>query len=128
MSTINLNPGCGTYFFPAPDGGRYAINPAYNHIKKIYEAAGIPRLSKGRLPRIHDLRHTYCCHALMQMQENGFDLYYSLPILSAYLGHQGIRDTERYLRLPVFQHPAVIEAEPAILGDIIPEVADYEEA
>jgi len=127
MLKINLDPKCSAYFFPAPDGGRYAVNTAYTQIKKIYEESGIPRLSNGRLPRIHDLRHTYCCHALKQMQKNGFDLYYSLPILSAYLGHQGIRDTERYLRLPVFQHPAVVDAETAILGDIIPEVTDYEE-
>ena len=128
MSIVNLEPRSDTYFFPAPDGGCYAVNTAYSQIKRIYEEAGIPRLSNGRLPRIHDLRHTYCCHALKQMQENGFDLYYSLPILSAYLGHQGIRDTEKYLRLPIFQHPAVVEAETAILGDIIPEVNYYEEA
>jgi hypothetical protein len=62
------------------------------------------------------------------MQENGFDLYYSLPVLSAYLGHQGIRDTERYLRLPFFQHSAVIDAETAVLGDVMPEVSDHEES
>ena len=116
------------YFFPAPDNGRYAINTARGHIKKLYEKAGIPRLGNGRHPRVHDVRHTYSCHALKKMQDSGYDLYYSLPILSAYLGHQGIRDTERYLRLPIFQFLAVVDAENAVLNGIIPEVPDHEEA
>jgi integrase len=116
------------YFFPAPDKGRYAIHTARYHIKRFYEKAGIPRLGNGRYPRVHDIRHTYSCHALRKMQENGYDLYYSLPILSAYLGHQGIRDTEKYLRLPIFQFPSVVEAENAVLNGIIPEVPDYEQA
>jgi len=115
------------YFFPAPDDGRYAINTAYERIKKLYEKAGIPRLSNGRYPRVHDVRHTYSCHALKQMQEDGHDIYYALPILSTYLGHQGIRDTERYLRLPMFQISDIIEAELAVLNGIVPEVSEYEE-
>jgi site-specific recombinase XerD len=59
------------YFFPAPGKDRYSINAAFSQIKKIYAKAGIPHLSNGRLPRVHDLRHTYCCHALEQMQKMG---------------------------------------------------------
>ena len=33
------------------------------------------------------------------MQSKGFDLYTSLPILSVYLGHKNIVETEYYLRL-----------------------------
>jgi hypothetical protein len=58
--------------------------------------------------------------------ENGIDLYYALPILSTYIGHQGIRDTERYLRLSVFQHATIVNAELDILKGIIPEVHEYE--
>ena len=75
-------------------------------------------LPNGRLPRIHDLRHTFCCHAFEAMKERGFDLYYSLPILSVYIGHQGIRDTERYLHLPEFHHDQLIYASDIVLGDI----------
>lgn len=116
------------YFFPAPDGGHYAATTARWHIKKLYQKAGIPETGNGGYPRIHDLRHSFSCHALEQMQQKGFDLYYSLPILSAFLGHQGIRDTERYLRLPYFQYQSIIDMEFSALGSIIPEVSDYEEA
>lgn len=109
------------YFFPAGDGGRYSPTTARSRIKSIYEDAGIPRLSNGRLPRVHDLRHTFCCHALEQMSVSGFDLYYALPLLSKYVGHYGIRDTERYLRLPAFMQESVVDGE-EIIASIIPEV------
>ena len=108
------------YLFPASDGGHYSPNTAYDRIKSIYLKAGIPRLSNGRLPRIHDVRHSYSCHALEKMQQKGYDLYYSLPILSAYLGHQGIRETERYLHLPQFRHDE-LSSIPELSG-VIPEV------
>lgn len=110
------------YFFPAPDGGRYGINTAQSAIKKIYTIAGIPRMSNGRLPRVHDIRHTFSCHSLEMIQQQGLDLYYSLPILSTYLGHQGIRDTERYLRLATFKFPSIVEIERTAWDGIIPEV------
>ena len=114
------------YFFPAPDSGRYSVNTAYNRIKNIYERAGIPRLSNGLLPRIHDIRHSFCCHALEQMQTMKLDLYYALPILSTYVGHQGIRETERYLRLPAFKYPSLVDVELNSLKGIIPEVDCHE--
>lgn len=114
------------YFFPAPDGGKYHSNTAYQRIKSIYEMAHIPKLSNGLLPRIHDLRHTFCCHALEKMQAADLDLYYALPILSTYIGHQGVRDTEQYLRLPAFNYFSVVDAELVSLKGIIPEVGCYE--
>lgn len=110
------------YFFPAPDNGRYAIYTSRSAIKKIYAQAGIPHMSNERLPRVHDIRHTFSCHSLEMIQQQGFDLYYSLPILSTYLGHQGIRDTERYLRIATFNFPSIVEIERSAWDCIIPEV------
>jgi hypothetical protein len=56
------------------------------------------------------------------IQQQGLDLYYSLPILSTYLGHQGIRDTERYLRLATLKFPSIVEIERTAWDSIIPEV------
>lgn len=119
---MNLDIKGSGYFFPAPDNGRYAMTTAQFAIKKIYAMAGIPLMSNGRLPRVHDMRHTFSCHSLERLRQQGFDLYYSLPILCTYLGHQGIRDTERYLRLPMFMFPSIIEAEQAACDGTIPEV------
>ena len=124
VNTVHLNES--RYFFSAPDGGRYGSNTAYDRVKGIYESACIPRLSNGLLPRVHDLRHTFCCHALEQMQAKNLDLYYALPILSTYIGHQGVRDTERYLRLPAFRYASLVDTEMGSLKGIIPEVGCYE--
>ncbi|MBP1931853.1 tyrosine-type recombinase/integrase [Ammoniphilus resinae] len=87
------------YFFPALRNERYSPTTIRNQFIKLEEKAGISRLSNGRYPRVHDLRHTFSVHALEQMISKGMDPYCSLPILSTYLGHKGIESTEKYLRL-----------------------------
>lgn len=87
------------YFFPALRDERYSPTTIRNQFNKLEEKAGISRLSNGRYPRVHDLRHTFSVHALEQMIHKGMDPYCSLPILSTYLGHKGIESTEKYLRL-----------------------------
>lgn len=67
--------------------------------RKILKKLGISKKYNNQLPRIHDLRHTFAVHALEQMKRNGFDLYTTLPILSVYMGHTSILETEYYLRL-----------------------------
>ncbi|MGI6155818.1 MAG: tyrosine-type recombinase/integrase [Enterococcus sp.] len=107
------------YFFPSSYTlGKLSPSGATNIIKQVYKSAGIKLLPNGRLPRIHDLRHTFCCHTFEAMKKKGYDLYYSVPILSVYIGHQEIRDTERYLHLPEFHHDQLVLASDAVLGDI----------
>lgn len=59
----------------------------------------IPIRYDGKSQRIHDLRHTFAVNSLKQMEEKGFDLYTSASVLSVYLGHKSITETEYYLRL-----------------------------
>lgn len=61
--------------------------------------AGIKNISEDKLPRLHDLRHTFAIHTLDNMLEQGFELYQCLPTLSVYLGHKSVYETEYYLRL-----------------------------
>lgn len=77
----------------------YSNVTLYKKFHKLLDEAGIQKRADGRYPRIHDLRHTFCVHALAQMEEKGFDTYTALPLLSVYLGHKNIQDTEYYLRL-----------------------------
>jgi len=53
----------------------------------------------NRSVRVHDLRHTYAIHRLIEWYENGEDVQAKLPILSQYLGHSEIGNTQRYLSL-----------------------------
>lgn len=71
----------------------------YYYFHKVLKQAMIPVRFDGKRQRIHDLRHTFCVNALKQMEDKGFDLYVSLSVLSTYLGHKHLYETEYYLRL-----------------------------
>jgi len=50
------------------------------------------------------------------------DMYCALPILSAYVGHSGIKSTEKYLRLTKSIFPEIIMKVSEYKSDIYPEV------
>lgn len=55
------------------------------------------KMSHGRNPRIHDLRHTFASSRLLAWYREGIDLDRALPYLSTYLGHGKVTDTYWYL-------------------------------
>lgn len=114
-----------TLFFESPRKGkreRGAVTKIFQ--EKILPSAGINRKPDNTGPRIHDLRHTFACHALDKMVRAGKDPYCALPYLSAYLGHKGIESTEKYLRLTADHFSGIIDA-----GHYIYEegVGDYDD-
>ncbi len=50
-----------------------------------------------RLPRIHDIRHTFACRRLRRWYEEGADIERNILALSTYLGHAKVTDTYWYL-------------------------------
>jgi integrase/recombinase XerD len=81
----------------AQGGGRaYTDTTLRNVIRKLLAACEI-RTAEGRLPRIHDLRHTFAVHALLRWYHLGLDLQAKLPLLAIYMGHVSIVSTEYYL-------------------------------
>lgn len=81
------------------------------------DTAGVERRADGSRQRIHDLRHTFCVRALEKVAEGGRDIRAALPLLSAYLGHKGIVETEYYLRLVEPAYREVSDAASASLPD-----------
>jgi integrase/recombinase XerD len=51
----------------------------------------------GRLPRVHDFRHSFAVNALLRWYRSGADVQSKLPFLSAYMGHVNIASTYYYL-------------------------------
>ena len=100
----------------------FSKNTLYNMYHKLLKEAGIPDRPDGRIHRLHDMRHTFCVFALEQMQEKGFDLYTSIPLLSTYLGHKHIRETEYYLRLVENRHCSVLEKANAYTPGLFPKI------
>jgi integrase len=113
------------YFYPSRDGGKYHRTPIYVKLKQFMKIAGIyPEGAVG--PRVHDIRHTYAVHALEKMINDEHDVYCTLPILSAYLGHRGIESTEKYLRLTEEAYNSIIDTISPLYTGVFPEVEKHE--
>jgi integrase len=67
-------------------------------IRALFRTAGM-RTQNGRLPRTHDIRHSFAHHALLRWYRAGSDVQAKLPFLAAYMGHVSIVSTEYYLHL-----------------------------
>jgi integrase len=105
------------WMFPSPRGGYLSAVALSDMCKKLFECAGIQVLATGRYPRVHDFRHSHIIHALDHMiNEVGMDIYTALPIISAYVGHSTIRDTEYYIHLSSFHYEQITSAGEEILA------------
>lgn len=87
------------YFFPGPDGQRVTHGCVYKLFRNILWKIGIPHVGRNHGPRVHDLRHAFAVHRLLQWYEEGVDLNAMMPRLSMYLGHSGMAGTQRYLHM-----------------------------
>ena len=108
--------------FINPDGSACDIHSAYKWFRRVLYKAKIPHAGKGLGPRLHDLRHTFSVHTLANMAETGVDLYYSLPVLSTYLGHQSIGATDKYIRLTAEMYPSIIAKISEAFPFLFPEI------
>lgn len=110
------------HLFVYPAGNISTASVPYRWFRKILFRSGISHAGRGTGPRLHDLRHTFSVHALVAMSEKNVDLYYSLPILSTYLGHQSLAATDKYVRLTSEMYPALIESVNKLCPHIFPEM------
>jgi len=72
------------------------------------------------------LRHSFSVHTLAAMAEKGLDLYYSLPVISKYLGHTSLEATDKYVRLTAEMYPRILDKVDSICSYIFPEVSSCE--
>ena len=83
--------------FVGLDRVRLPFNTASETLRALFRRAGL-KPSAGRIgPRIHDLRHTFAVHRLARWHDAQIDVQARLPLLSAYMGHDSILGTEKYL-------------------------------
>ncbi|MFZ2463993.1 MAG: tyrosine-type recombinase/integrase [Caldibacillus thermoamylovorans] len=111
------------YFFTQNNGKKYASDTVYKWFRKILWKAGIPHGGKGIGPRVHDFRHSFSVHSLAKMSRKGLDLYYSLPVLSKYLGHSSLEATDKYVRLTSDMYPELMTEVNVLCSFLFPEVA-----
>ncbi|MEG1294522.1 MAG: tyrosine-type recombinase/integrase [Clostridium sp.] len=94
----------------------------YLRFRELLTQAGIKHAGRGYGPRIHDIRHTHCCHVLQRADLNGTDLSNMLPALSVYMGHESIAATSQYLKMTAEVYTDVIATVEKLCSQAIPEV------
>lgn len=57
----------------------------------------------AKLPRLHDLRHTYACNCVQKWRSEGANVNAKLPLLVTALGHTKIEHTQVYLHVTMEQ-------------------------
>ena len=109
------------WFFPNREGTPYDSGTVYVVYRKALRLAGISHGGRGKGPRLHDLRHTYAVRVLNKWVREGRDLTTALPYLAIYLGHQGLKASQHYLRLTAAMFPELIRTVEKKYGWVIPE-------
>lgn len=125
--SLTLEQDPDDYFFVKRNGHKCRAKTIYEWFRKVLRDAGIPHGGKGLGPRLHDIRHTFAVHSMATMAESGLDLYYSLPVLSEYLGHQSLEATDKYVRLTSEMYPGLLNDANAICSYAFPELAADED-
>ena len=108
------------YFFPSPDGYRYSVATMDTTFRDILFKAGIPYRGRGKGPRLHDLRHTFCVHSLQKLTAHGKDPYAALPLLMTYMGHRSVQATSQYIHLSAESFPSILKRSEILFGNLIP--------
>jgi integrase/recombinase XerD len=87
-------------FFVGPGGTRLSKAGLDLAFRKARKMAGIRRSDCTSFqPRMHDLRHTFAVHRLLDWYRQGADVQKLLPHLSVYLGHRRLCHTQVYLTM-----------------------------
>ena len=110
------------YLFVGITREPYSHHNVYLRFRELLVQAGIKHAGRGYGPRIHDIRHTHCCHVLQAASRNRIDLTNMLPALSVYMGHESIIATSQYLKMTAEVYPEILDAVETLCAQAIPEV------
>ena len=113
--------GSSPWFFPNAGGTPYDQGSVYAVYRKALRLAGISHGGRGKGPRLHDIRHTHAVRVLNRWVREGRDLTTALPHLAIYLGHEGLKASQHYLRLTAVMFPHLISTVEKEYGWVIPE-------
>jgi integrase len=84
-------------FLMSEGGYRVIYSTVRSAFRKIRQILGWDIRRGKRMPRIHDLRHTFVCHRLLQWYKEGIDIDHSVAVLSTYVGHASVKFTYWYM-------------------------------
>ncbi|MEX3952678.1 tyrosine-type recombinase/integrase [Paraburkholderia sp. EG287B] len=93
-----ITPGAPLWWSPLRRSG-YCKRLIEWMLTEVIRRAGLKPAHGHRGPRVHDIRHTFVGHRMMQWYRAGINPQDRLPHLAAYLGHKDIRSTLAYLNI-----------------------------
>ena len=95
-----LAQGKASFLLANRNGTRLASSTVQSAFDALRRIAGVRRTTGDRrIPRLHDLRHSFAVHNLTAWYRQGADVQRLLYYLSVYLGHAHIRHTQVYLTM-----------------------------
>jgi integrase/recombinase XerD len=86
-----------SYVFVSCWGNRLDSGDVHRTFYALSRQIGLRGVADSHGPRLHDLRHRFATNTLVMWYRSNQDPERRLPILSAYLGHDHVADTQWYL-------------------------------
>jgi integrase len=85
------------YLFVSSWGNRLDFGSIHRAFYAASQRIGLRRAGDSRGPRLHDMRHRFATRTLVDWYRSKEDPERRLPLLSAFLGHVHVADTQWYL-------------------------------
>lgn len=98
-----------------------------NRFNLILRLAGISlegREFQERGPCMHCLRHRFVFKAFRQLDAEGIRIDDAVPILSVFLGHHDLTETEKYMKFSAQLFPEEIDRFESFSDDLFPELEE----
>jgi len=86
-----------SYLFVSSWGNRLDAGEVHRTFYTLSRQIGLRGPSDSHGPRLHDMRHRFATNTLVRWYQCDEDPERLLPVLSAYLGHVHVEDTQWYL-------------------------------
>lgn len=97
----------------------------FENILKLSDISLPGRRKHQRGPCLHCLRHVFAFKSFAKAEKDGRGINSSIPYLSIYLGHDSLKETEKYLKFSSEMYPEAMELFEDYTALIFPEV-NYE--
>lgn len=107
-----------SHLFVSSQGKAITRRLAHKYMMRILADAGIEHKGNEEGPHLHSLRHSACIHSMLKCAREGMDMYCNLPILSVFMGHCKVIDTEQYLRLTQEMYPDLLKRDLSVTSSI----------
>lgn len=122
---------CNDYLFESnyAGGKPFKNNSFYEWFVKVLKGAGVcyskqDRRERGPCP--HCLRHTFVLHSFLKSENEGRKFEDTSAFLSAYLGHDSPKETDKYLRASHTVYTGSHQRVNDYIGNLIPNI-DFDE-